>query len=336
MKILVVGHMTLGSNSRSLADGFAQAGHEVRRVDTSSVSSPRIGSALWMSQRWRHRATQQHDSRLRASIKEIQAGYKPDLLVAIKTIMFDQDILLGAGATRAIHVSFDDVSNQDNTTPRYLQAERSWDAVVTTKKHNVPELEGRGVTQVIEIAGAYDPSYHRITVPFESRPYTIGFVGAARQDRRRLPTAMAENFPDQSVVYGPRWRRYYPRGVKGTLLRPNASYNEYTHAANTFQIGLVLLNSENRDTHTMRSYETPACGQLFLGQRTDEHQDMLEDGKEALFFDSPEELWSHARRITHDLPSMMRIALAGNRRLRSGKNTYRDRAIEILEAVNDL
>ncbi len=336
MKILVVGHMSLGSNSRSLAEGFDQAGHDVRQIDTSATSSPRIGSASWMSQRWLRGVTKVQNARLRASIQEAQVGYKPDLLVAIKTVMFDQTILLETAAARALHVSFDDVSNPDNTTAGYLEAEKAWDAVVTTKKHNVPELEARGVSRVIEIAGAYDPSYHRVTLPFEKRQFTIGFLGAARNDRRRLPVAMGEHFPGEGVVYGPRWRRYYPRGVRGTVLRPNASYDAFTTAANSFQIGLVLLNSENRDTHTMRSYETPACGQLFLGQRTVEHQAMLEEGKEALFFDSPDELWHHARRAAQDARTMRRIAFAGNKRLLRGKNTYRDRAIEIVERVNEL
>lgn len=334
LKILMLGHMTPGSNSRSLSDGFVQAGHEVRSVDTAFAASPRVGTRLWMSKRWRREVTKKADRSLHLALKEAQEGFRPDLLVAIKTVMFDQELILGSGARRKLHVSFDDVSNADNISRRYLANESKWDAVVTTKSHNVAELTARGVRQVISIKGAYDPTFHRISVPFRARRYTAGFIGAARPDRFHLPLALAAEFPDSGVIYGPRWDRKYPNGVPGTSIFPPVTVDGFTKAANSIQMGIVLLNSENRDTHTMRSYETPACGQLILGQRTGEHCEMFEDGTEALFFDSWEEMWSLARAASTDLSRMEQIAAAGQRRVVSGRNTYRHRAQEIVEAIS--
>lgn len=335
MKIIVVGHMSLGSNSRSLADGFAAAGNDVRCIDTSFASYPKIGSPLWASKKILQRVTRGANARVQSDLRQAEFGFRADLLVAIKTIMFDQDALLSSKAARRVHVSFDDVSNSDNITSSYLASELYWDAIVTTKRHNIAELEGRGVGRVISIQGAYDPSYQRITVPFRQRPHGIGFIGAARPDRSHLPREMASRVPHDGIVYGPRWERHYPKGLEGVKVCPNVELSEYTAAANSIRMGLVLLNSDNRDTHTMRSYETPACGQLFLGQRTSEHSSMFEEGSEALFFDTWEELWSQAEAGLREPARMERIAEAGHRRLIEGKNTYSDRANEILAAVNE-
>ena len=40
MKILYIGDDWVGSNARSLADGFRQAGHDVVVIDTTPVTLP--------------------------------------------------------------------------------------------------------------------------------------------------------------------------------------------------------------------------------------------------------------------------------------------------------
>ena len=47
MRILFVGDDWLGSNARSLADGFRQAGHEVYVIDSSRVTLPTRLSLPW-------------------------------------------------------------------------------------------------------------------------------------------------------------------------------------------------------------------------------------------------------------------------------------------------
>jgi len=331
-KVVVVGDMSKGSNSRSLAEGFLGHTAQLALVDTSSVTSAGIGSAAWLYKK----AYSESSPRLTRQILEHYGQtirrLNPDLVLCIKTIDFDQSHLLDVGKAIKCHLSFDDVSNPENISSKYLEFESAWDIVFTTKRHNIPELQDRGVRSPRFIYGAYDPKIHFSQKSYSGRKYAAGFIGAARSDRIALPKVLAKSFPKQSVVCGPRWRRTYPIGIPDLDLF-NARYGEaYKLLASQIQAGVLLLNSANRDTHTNRTFEIPAAGQLIIGPTTFEHLELFENGKEGIFLDrfSVEDI-SKMLDVTGDVKLMAKIAGAGQRRLLEGHHTYGDRALEILD-----
>lgn len=331
MRILFAGDDWYGSNARSLAEGFRRAGHEVAVVDTTAVTLPRRGGAAWW---YAKRTGRRAPGTVDAVHRQLEAHPGADLLFCYTAVHLDQERLLTLPAGRRVHYSADDVANPVNVTPEYLAAEPGWDAIVTTKAHNVPELSARGARRVIFVRSAYDPDWHRPIAPRSSRRYAVGFVGNARPDRTALITGLAHRWGRDFYLAGPGWRR------RPALLRSRATvrgpqYGAALSAAlGAVDANLVLLNSDNRDTHTCRTFEVPAAGGLFVGPRTVEHAELLADGREALLFDDPAQIDDIVERVRADPAGARRIAAAGHARITRGHHTYEDRAREIIDALD--
>ncbi len=71
--------------------------------------------------------------------------------------------------------------------------------------------------------------------------------------------------------------------------------NNYRDVIARAKICLAFFSSANRDQYTRRVFEIPAMGGFLLAPRTDEMRALYEEGTEAAFFDSPEELVEKCR-----------------------------------------
>ncbi|GAA1091451.1 hypothetical protein TTY48_40020 [Tsukamurella sp. TY48] len=333
MRILFAGDNWYGSNARSLADGFRAAGHEVVVVDTTAVTVPTRGTpAWWYAKRTGERSPATVD-RVHRELADCVAALRPDLLFCYKTVHLDQARLLSLPVPVKVHYSADDVTNPYNTTPAYLEREAEWDAVVTTKAHNVPELDARGVARVIHVFSAYDPAWHRPVARRGPVRYDAGFIGAMRPDRTEFLIELAGELGDRFYLAGPGWRRNLGARTSGARIAGPQYGEELSAAIATIGANLVLLNSDNRDTHTCRTFEVPAAAGLVVGERTVEHEALFDDGREAYLFDSHEELAEILRRCAAAPDEAAAVAARGHRRIVEGGHTYRDRAEQIHAAL---
>lgn len=333
MKVLFVGDDWVGSNARSLADGFRQAGHEVVVIDTTAVTLPARLSPPWVYSKFAHRRAPWDIERLHREIDRAAAAFAPDLLFGFKTVHLDQQRLLATPAGLHVHYSPDDVSNPYNTSPEYLAAESGWDLIVTTKWHNVPELTARGAREVKFVRSAYDPALHHRTARRGARRYLLGFVGAVRPDRRDLLVSLAREHRGDMLLRGPGWRRVRELWGTGAEVGGPVYGEHFSAAVAAVTANLVLLNSENRDTHTCRTFEVPAAGGLFVGERTDEHAELLSDESECFLFSGPAELREVLARCARYPEQAAKVAEAGYHRIVTGEHRYVDRAREIVGAL---
>ena len=87
------------------------------------------------------------------------------------------------------------------------------------------------------------------------------------------------------------------------------------------------------DTHSSRSVEIPACRRMMLAERTTDHQILFEEDKEAVFFNSIQEMVDKAKYYIKHESVREKIAQAGYERcMRSGYSNY-ERARQMLELV---
>jgi spore maturation protein CgeB len=134
-------------------------------------------------------------------------------------------------------------------------------------------------------------------------------------------------------LYGGYWERYgeLRRFWHGFVLG-----RDYRLALGCAKIAPCLVRRANRDGHVMRTFEITACGSFMLAERTEEHLELFEEGKEMACFGSPEELVDKVRYyLSHD-KERQRIAEAGHRKATEARHTYQDRLERILQAVDSV
>jgi hypothetical protein len=315
-----------------MASGLEAAGHQVRVVDTTPLSRPGTFSPSWWALKSSGRLFPDPGDTILVTAERIVRDWRPDVLFCFKTVRLDQERLLAMDVPRKVHYSPDDVSNPDNVSADYLKHEKSWSLVVTTKKHNVEEVRGRMGSTPLFVWSAYDPAWHHpepLVEPYGQ--YVAGFIGNARPDRRALMLRLSHWLGKSFLVAGERWVRTAPALVPQASVR-GALYGEAFSSAVRSVIGnLVLLNSANRDSHTCRSFEVPAAGGLVLAQRTEDHLELLEEGREALFFSTEEELVEVIERVRRRPEAFEDMRRRGHERIVRGKHTYQDRAAQIMD-----
>lgn len=329
-RILIVGDMTVGTNSRSLADGFRATRHEVATLNTALFIQDGFGQPDWFVQHVLKRPRISVSKKLEHALVSMISSFRPQILIVIKGVRFDQEVFLSSNVPSKVHVSFDDVGNTANVSNAYLENEHRWDFICTTKFHNIAELYSRGAKNVIFFLGAFDPNFAVKDLAWNQRRYALAFIGNARPDRRALPEYMAAIAFGEAYCVGPRWERYYPFGLAGVEFQQGMYGPHLRGFGRQVKIGLLVLNSENRDTHTMRSFELPSLGQAVVAQRTSEHEALFTDGHSAMLFDSFEEMVSKATFLKNHDRIAEKLASNAFNDLARPFHTYRARAEEIL------
>ena len=134
-------------------------------------------------------------------------------------------------------------------------------------------------------------------------PRTERFVGALLD--ARIPIK----------VYGWGWGRQpiarkFPEAITGRML----SDKDYVRAIKGAKIALCCVSEMNYNQTAARSYEIPASGTFLLAMRTPQHLESYAEGREAEFFDTPDELVRKARFYLEHDAQRIAIAKAGHDR----------------------
>lgn len=167
----------------------------------------------------------------------------------------------------------------------------------------------------------------------------ICFLGHFEPDRRKneLDTLM-KTVPALYRLHGSLWQENSKNMAWQGMDTRELQGEDYVRALNATKIALVFFSTWNADTFTRRVFEIPACGTMMLSQRTETIQELYTEDKEAVYYDSTDELVDKARfYLAHD-DARKRIAEAGRQRcISSGYDIYsRMREwISVVEAMRE-
>lgn len=110
--------------------------------------------------------------------------------------------------------------------------------------------------------------------------------------------------------------------------------DDYAKAIQCAKVNLGMVSKENRDLHTTRSLEIPALGGLLCAERTIEHTQMYEEGKEALFWSDAEECATICKLALADEARRRALAKAGQQRLKRNGHLNQQLMQQVIERVD--
>lgn len=216
-----------------------------------------------------------------------------------------------------VHYMIDDFMNPYHKTKQIIDTIPLYDYYIVNRKLNIGELKSYGCKNPICTYMSYEPRFHH-PYPIVKEDYLrlggdVGFIGTYEVERAQSIKFLADN-GIKVRVWGGGWNhlKFYSPNL---MVEGRGLYTEdFCKAIQCFKINLGFLRKKSRDLHTTRTFEIPGCGGFMLAERTDEHMALFEEGKEAAFFSSDEELLEKCRYYLNHDEERMAIAIAGHKR----------------------
>jgi hypothetical protein len=251
-----------------------------------------------------------HDTKRRWDMIWLERALSIDDSVLRRIRMIDPKV-------KIVGFSPDDMNSRHNQSCQFLRALPCYDVYVTTKSYNVDELHQLGCPRVLFVGNGFDPNTFRPlpVSPEDERKYggDVGFIGTFERERADLLEFLAS--AGLSVrVWGNGWNHMKGRQSNLKIEGRPLYGDDFARACAAFKINLCFLRKQNRDLQTTRSVEIPACGGFMLAERTQEHLDMFEEGMEAEFFATRQELLTKCRFFLQNDDKRQAIAKAGRAR----------------------
>jgi len=297
-KIIYVGELGFGSTSLMRMKCIEELGYIVYPIDTTLINTNKNILKKNISRLYWRLGYPLDLSSINLNLKLAIDQFKPDLVWVDKGIYVTKDTILNANKKNKnikwVHFNPDDPFGKHGTSgwKRFINAIPYYDLHFVPRLENVSEYYKVGAKKVVQNMPmwGYDPKIHK---PFNPNPLQsafgcdVGFLGAYEEERAESLFKIANQ--NINIRLMSTWPKKYLH--KNFLLSPYpVEEQKYGMALSTFKIGIGFLRKANRDRHTSRSIEIPACGTFLLAERTEEHLQLFKEGSEAEYFSNDEEL----------------------------------------------
>ncbi len=300
MKILYVGTINKGGTCYDRLCAIQDRGIKTCVFDTMPYLYE--GAKLFRSLRYRTRSGL-NISRLNKDLLDVIVKSND-----ITHIWFDKAIMIWPSTLRKIKKITDAVLVHYTPDPQilfhrsrhFINSVRLYDLLFTTKPCELDLYKELGARSVHLTYQAYDENRFYPREPSEQDfiKYNTDVVLIGHYEKYRADCIKA--IVDSSVkvkVWGEYWERYakWHPWARNVVMGRSIICDQYCLALSSAAICLGLLSRFIPESTTTRSFEIPACGGFMLADRTKEHLELFEEGKEAEFFSSKEELVQEIR-----------------------------------------
>jgi spore maturation protein CgeB len=360
MKILFLGEIGEGQTSLMRLRALLRLGYEVHGINTSDP---------WKRTPWLQRQVQRWLAagsvvrHINESVLRAARDFKPDLVWAEKQEYLRPETVLALrqGGARLVHFTPDPYFSLSwKRTPLMDRAISEFDVLVYCKIYESDNFRATGKATFYMPLGYCDEAHRPLASEETCWRCAVGFVGGWEPRRERLLSAIAASGTGLKIrgncwdfLRDGRWTQrrhvilkrlagdecfsFHRNEVIARVWHGGEVYgDDYARALTGATIGLGLLRKVWPDQHTTRTFEIPACGSMLLADRTEEHQAFFEEGREAEFFSSMDELLDKIRFYTQRHGARLRIAGAGLQRCINGRYAYIDRLRDALNTIRAL
>lgn len=297
--------------------------------------------------------------RFNAAVLEAAARHKPEIVWAEKQEYLRADTIRRLQALGAFVTHYNPDPYFSLSWKRTRLADECvgvYNALIVTKRYELNDYKSRASGQVVYSPLGYDKIGHAPPrSPVINPREKVVFVGGWEPRRERLLAAASALTPDVAV-WGYGWsiaqrsrldplralrlgrltpgRNVYlgaPHTELATAMRSGEGGNgeiyeeRYAAVVAGSQIALGFLRELNPDQHTTRTFEIPAIGGFMLADRTEDHCEFFEEGKEAEYFSSDEEYREKVGFYLANESARARVAAAGHQRCMTSGYSYDDR-----------
>lgn len=338
MRIFYIGKLREGTTSLARKKTLNDLDHAIVPFNISAfeAQSPRIVQSI----AWRLNAGPMVRTINRALQREAGNLGKIDLIWIDKGVwIYPQTIqrLKEATGARALHYT-PDAQFVIQQSRHFLASIHLYDVFVTTKEWEVDAYKQAGAKRVVLTYQGYDSRFYPRTVSDRERAQydsDVCFIGHTQPHYAQRLKALS-TIGIKLRIWGDAWPAYANTHPWAQGLVSSGLWGEsYPVALACAKIGLGLLGKHIPETSTTRTFEIPAMGTFLLAERTVLHQQLFEEGKEAEFFSSDDEMIDKVKfYLAHD-EARQRIAAAGRARCeRSGYSSVNllRKILEDLEA----
>jgi hypothetical protein len=217
----------------------------------------------------------------------------------------------------------------------YLASIPFADVTLVYRPSNLEDARRYGA-RYVELFLPYYVSYlHKPIRPSSSKEsFDVIYIGHYEADgREKLLDYLVQNGV-RIRIFGTGWektRKKYSWLDRMDIRR--VSNFEYSRLLCASQIALVFLSSRHRDVYTRRCFEITACGTLMMAPRTHELEQLFTDGKEAIYYDSKEDLLEKIHYYLMNNDDRYMISQAGRHRCVNDGQDEVARARQIIETI---
>lgn len=260
-----------------------------------------------------------------------------DKIIVIKGSYIYPEVIknLSKSCNKLIYWSNDDIARKHNRTLFLKKSLKYFDIVYSMKILNLllDQLQRFKCKKVEYLLQCYSQDLVvNLTNQRNVFDYDVVFVGSYEKERSNsiLKIAKAGIKID---VFGNGWEYFSNRYKLGTLnFHKPVLGQQYANVIKASKISLCFLRKINKDSITVRSMEIPAYGGFCLGEYSVEHNYILRNGIDSVWFNDDNDLIIKIKYYLENQNEREKIAMSGNNKIKKWKCTYEDQAKYILES----